>query len=175
MATMTRTLEIEEGELLYHAVHGLCRMDEVIEQGQSGKKVRCYSLVPQPNNNKMKTRFVIEISQIEVSGFHPLVSLDEANKILDYLKPSSPKKVTGQNQTWELAQAILTFSQDAAAGKDQRKRQMLHQSVKGLLGELAYVMKLNLKDTAAKIQKSLGNSSKVHPLVATALEQASED
>ena len=178
--------EIVEGDLLYHAVHGLCRVDEVIKQNQSGKEVPCYSLVPKAAD-KMKARFIVRAADMEVSGFHVLVSPKEANRILDYLKagdkvtaPSgvTPKTVSSfaeQHQTWGLAQAILSFSHDKFEAKDQRKRQMLERSAKGLVGELAFVFKTTLKETAARVQKSLGNASKINPSVLVALAHASED
>jgi len=178
--------EIVEGALLYHAVHGLCRMDKIIKQNQSGKEVLYYSLVPK-TADKTKTRFIINAADMKASGFHVLVSLKEANKILEYLKagniaatPSgaAPKTVSSfaqQNQTWSLAQGILSFSHDKFEAKDQRKRQMLERSARGLVGELAFVFKITLKETAARVQKSLGNTSKINPSVLVALAHAGED
>ena len=173
---MTTTQEkITEGDLLYHAVHGLCRMDKVIKQNHSGKKGLCYSLVPKVTN-KMKMRFVIDVEDIEASGFHTLVSLKEANRILDYLRAGDgAANPPVPNETWNLAQAILSFSHDKIEAKDQRKRQMLARSVKGLLGELAFVLKITLKETAARIQKCLGSTAKISPLVVAALTNAVED
>ena len=52
---------------------------------------------------------------------------------------------------------------------------MLERSAKGLVGELAFVFKSTLKEAATKVQKSLGNTSKINPLVLVALAHASED
>ncbi len=166
--------EFTEGDLLYHSVHGVCRMDRKIEQTQSGKKVRCYSLTPKALNN-MKVRFIIGVKDIEVSGFHTIVSPKEANQILDYLKERDNTDVSVKNETWTLAKTILDLSREKADARDQRKRQMLERSVKGLLGELAFVLKITLKETATRIQKSLGSPSKINPLVIGALANAAED
>ncbi len=176
-----------EGDLLYHAVHGLCRLDKIIKQSQSGKEVLSYSLVPKIAN-EMKIRFVIAVAGLKASGFHALVSLKEANKILVYLKagktaatPSDvdPKAVSysfaEQSQAWDLAQALLSFSHESFEAQDQKKRQRLDRSAKGLVGELAFVFKMTLKETAARIQKSLGTASKINPLVLVALAHSSED
>ena len=178
--------KIAEGDLLYHPVHGLCRMNRIIKQNRSGKDVRCYSLVPKIIS-KMKERFIIAVTGIETSGFHRLISLKEANDILAYLKtgkstaaparvaPKAGSSFFEQNQTWSLAQAVLTFSRDEFAPKDQRKRQMLERSVKGLVGELAFVFKMTLKETVTKLLKSLENTSKINPSVRVAFVNAGED
>ncbi len=167
--------EIAQGDLLYHAVHGLCRIDRMIQQIQSGKKVQCYSLVPKIAN-KMKMRFIIGVDSIEDSGFHTLIPLKEANQILEYLKAGDSGALAArQNEIWGFAQAILAFSQGEMDVKDQRKRQLLERSVKGLLGELAFVFSMTLKETAARIQKSLGSISKINPSVITAFARAVED
>ncbi len=177
-----------EGDLLYHAVHGLCRLDKIIKQSQSGKEVLSYSLVPKMAS-EMKIRFVIAVAGLKASGFHALVSLKEANKILVYLKAGKiaaissdvdPKEAVSysfaaQSQAWDLAQALLSFSRENFEAQDQKKRQRLDRSAKGLVGELAFVFKIPLKETAARIQKSLGSASKINPLVLVALAHSSED
>ncbi len=170
--------KIGQGDLLYHAVHGLCRVDEIMNENQSGKEVLRYSLVPKVANNKMKVRFVLAGADLETSGFHGLISLKEANKILEYLEAgdiaaeSSPRP---KDQAWELAKVILSFSRENWEVKDQRKRQMLERSAKGLVGELAFVFKTTLKEAAVKVRKSLGDGSKINLSVLTALAHASEN
>ncbi len=178
--------EIARGGLLYHAVHGLCRLERMIKQEQSGKEVLCYSLVPKIAH-RMKSRFIIAVSDIKASGFHALVSPEGANDILQYLKEGdsaalpadiSPEIVSAfvqPNQTWSLAQVILSSSRDKFEAKDQRKRQMLQRSAKGLVGELAFVLNITVKETVAKIRKSLGNALKINPSVLTALADAGEE
>ena len=165
--------KILEGDLLYHPVHGLCRMERMIQQNQSGKKVPCYSVAPKITN-KMRVRFIISVNDIESSGFHGLISTKEANDILDYLKAGDTRTVQTK-QTWALAQSILTFAADKLGTKDQRKRKMLEYSVKGLVGELACALKTSLKEASAKVQKSLGQISKMNLLVRTALANAADD
>ena len=181
-------IQIAEGDLLYHAVHGVCRVVEVDKQKQSGKQALYYSLVPKVAS-QMKSRFIIEATGMEASGFHALVSLKEANKILDYLKegdkepapiplavnPRTGPSFVGQNQAWGLARAIVFFSHEKFEAKDQKKRQLLERSAKGLVGELALVFKSSLKETAARIQKSLGGAPKINPAVLLAIAQAGED
>lgn len=179
--------EIAQGDLLFHAVHGLCRVDEVDKQSQSGREVICYSLVPKVSN-RMKVRFLIAGADMDASGFHVLISIKEANEILEYLKAQdrtalppireakagSPSPLP-ENQAWGLARAILSFSRPDLDIKDQRKRQMLDRSAKGLVRELALVLKMNLKETAAKVRKSLGDAPKINPSVLVALTRAGED
>ena len=161
------------GDLLYHAVHGLCRVDEIAKENQSGKEVLCYSLVPN-TANRMKVRFVVSVVDIQASGFHAPVSLKEAHEILEYLRAGVLTVATAEDQAWVLAKAILSSSRDNLI-KDARKRQMLERSVKGLVGELAFVLKMTLKDMAVSIQKSMGNVSQISPMVLTALAHAGKD
>lgn len=164
---------IIEGDLLYHAVHGLCRMDRVIHENRSGKEILCYALVPKIKK-RMKVRFVIPLDDVEASGFHALVSMKEANEILDYLK-AGDRTAIQTNQTWLLAQNLLCFSSEQIGPRDQRKRQILERSVKGLVGELAYVLKMTLGETVALVRKSLGKISQINPPVLAALAHAGED
>lgn len=160
------------GDLFFHAVHGLCRLDRKVEQERMGKKVLCYSMVPR-KVNKMKVRFVVAATDMDIAGFHKLITVREANEILKHLKDGDEKALQ-KNQTWVLAQNILTFSADKLRTRDQRKRQKLELSVRGLVGEFAFVFKTSLKEAADKIQKSLGQVSKTDPLVLAALENAAE-
>ncbi len=178
--------EIVQGDLLYHAVHGLCRVDEVTQEKQPGREGRCYSLVPKVTN-KMKVRFIIPGADMKASGFHVLISLKEAKEILDYLEarditalPSGIEAKAAsssrpENQAWDLAKALLSFSREDLEVKDLKNRQMLGRSAKGLVRELAFVFNMTLKETAAKVRKSLGNTPRINPSVLAALVHASED
>ncbi len=177
--------KIVRDDLLYHSAHGLCRVNELIKENRSGKEVLCYSLVPK-TATKMKVRFVIADYDMEASGFHPLVSLKEANKIMKYLRagdvtatglnnePEPVSHFAQENHPWVLARGILAFSHQGPEVKDQRKRQALERSAKGLVGELAFVFKITLKETAIRIRKCLNGTSRVNPLVLDALEQAGD-
>ena len=61
------------GDLLYHSVHGICRINEVVKES----KEVSYALVPK-TPNKMKLRFVIGAKDLQISGFHAPVSSKEA-------------------------------------------------------------------------------------------------
>ena len=169
-----RQKDIVQGDLLYHAVHGLCRVDEVESENRAGKEVPRYSLVPK-TANKMKVRFVVSAIDLGISGFHAPVSSKAANEILDYLKAGTLTAIPEEEQAWGLAKAILSSSHDRPEFKDARKRQMLERSAKGLVGELAFVLKMTLKEMSVSIQKSLGNASQISPMVLTALAHAGED
>lgn len=164
--------KIVEGDLLYHTIHGLCRMERVIQENRSGKEILCYTLVPKVKQ-RMKLRFVIPLDEVEASGFHTLVSIKEANGILDYLK-AGDGTAAQTNQTWILAQNLLSFSSEQINARDQRKRQILEHSARGLVGELAYVLKITLSETVDLVRKSLGKISRINPPVLTALAHAGE-
>ena len=173
--------KIANGHLLYHPIHGLCRVERVNRPSKSGQEGLSYSLVPKVAV-RMKSRFVISATDLEVSGFHGLVSPKEANKILQYLKAGNGKGRPGtessanlQDQAWGLARALQTFAYDKFEAKDQRKRQALERSAKGLVGELSCVFKLTLKKTADRVLKNLGHTSRINPSVLSALAIAGED
>ena len=178
--------KISQGELLFHVVHGLCRVDRVNREKRAGKEVFVYELVPKVPN-RMRMRFVIAAEDLEVSGFHSLVSAKDMEKILNYLKAGDLEAVpegvglrdeasfVQESQPWGLAQAILSLSRDNQKLKDQRKLQMLERSAKGLVGEMSCVLSVPLKKSAEMIKKSLGNPSKVNPQVLAALELVCED
>ena len=185
------TEKILQGDLLFHPVHGVCRVSKITKQNESKKEVVYYSLIPKLPSH-MKARFVVATHDIPMSGFHCLVSLKEANDILEYLKKghavtnsSAPKQDSAsaasssassiaepENQTWALAKAILSCSIDKSEARDQRKRQMLDRSAKGLIAELAFVLEITAKEAVARVRRSLERTSKVNPLVLTALAHA---
>ena len=166
--------ELATGDLLFHAVHGACRVDNIVNENHSGKDVRCYSLVPK-TPSRMKVRFVVSVVDIRASGFHEPVSLKEAHEILEYLKAGVLAAVSDKEEAWALARAILASQRDKPELKDARKCQVLERSAKGLVGELAFVLKVTLKDAAASVQRSLGNVSQISPMVLTALARAGKD
>lgn len=173
--------KIANGDLLFHPIHGLCRVERVTRPISPGQGGLSYSLVPKIAA-KMKSRFVISATDLEVSGFHGLVSPREANKILHYLKAGNGKGHPGtdsasnlQDQAWGLARALQTFAYDKFEAKDQRKRQALERSAKGLVGELSCVFKLTLKKTADRVLKNMGHGSRINPSVLSALALAGED
>ncbi len=173
--------KIANGHLLYHPIHGLCRVERITRPVPPSQDGLSYSLVPKIAT-RMKARFVISAKDLEVSGFHGLVTPKEANKILSYLKAGNGKGHPGtdssanlQDQAWGLARALQTFAYDKFEAKDQRKRQALERSAKGLVGELSCVFKTTLKKTADKVLKNLGHTSRINPSVLSALALAGED
>ncbi|MSR77102.1 MAG: hypothetical protein EXS63_02590 [Candidatus Omnitrophica bacterium] len=180
---MTKTLSV--GDLLYHSVHGLCCIKEIIKEKEAGKEKLRYALVPKLFS-QMKLRFVIGADDVYASGFHTPVSLKEANAILEYLtrsqvtatplkaEPTTLNVFAEKNQTWALAQSLLSCSRDEMQAKEQKKRQTLHRSAKGLVRELAFVFEITAQEAAEKIRKSLERTLKVNSLVLSALESAHE-
>jgi RNA polymerase-interacting CarD/CdnL/TRCF family regulator len=178
---MSKTREIVVGSLLYHAVHGVCRVEKIEKRKHLGKSVLSYSLAPAKYDN-MQSRF--SVSDIEGSGFHAIITMAEAKKILKYLTTRNSKVIPQdvlakegsslihQNKTWGLAQAIVSYEKQEI--KSRIKREVLDRSARGLVRELAFVFNSSLKVSANRVQKSLESKSKVHPLVLEALEQAAE-
>ncbi|MBI3313910.1 MAG: hypothetical protein HYZ83_06720 [Candidatus Omnitrophica bacterium] len=162
---------IVKDDLLFHSVHGLCRVSAVVQSGQS--KETSYALLP-VLINRAKVRFVVPESSLESSGFSKLISSREADAILDYFK-TGKKADSKCSQAWEQAVWIWSESYNKDSLKDARKRQKLERSVRGLSGELAYVLKMTVKEIAEKIRKNLGPVSQINPLVLTVLANADKD
>ena len=176
-----------QGDLLYHVIHGVCRVKEILKQEQSGKSILCYCLVPVVTSY-MNVRFVVAVDGIQSSGFHLLLTQKEANKVLDYLKSGEPivypvdagEEVVSvsfaeENESWALAKTILSCSHEKSEIKDQRKRKALERSAKGLIGELAYVFQIPLKEAAERVRHCLECGSNVNPMVLSALVHATEE
>lgn len=174
MAQTMAAKEIAEGDLLLHEVHGVCRVGKIGMENPGNREALMYSLVPN-DANKMKVRFVVPATELKISGFHVPVSARGAHEILEYLKAGDLTADCEDDQAWVLAKAILTSSREGPGFKDSRKRQMLERSVRGFVAELAFVLKMTLKDAAASVKKSLGNPSRISPMLLAALTHASED
>ena len=166
---MTET--IVKNDLLFHAVHGLCRVAAMTRSVQA--KELSYTLLP-VTNNKAKIRFVIPESALKNSGFSKLVSAKEGHAILKYFK-TGKKDDSKDSQAWKLAMLIGSESSSKESVKDARKRQQVDSAVKGLTSELAFVLKMTLKEIAGTIRGNLGRISDINPLVLTALTNIDKD
>ena len=166
---MTET--IVKNDLLFHAVHGLCRVAAINRSVQA--KELSYTLLP-VTNNKAKMRFVISESALKNAGFSKLISVKEGRAILEYFK-TGKKEDSSDGQAWKLAMLIGSESCSKESVKDARKRQRVDSAVKGLTGELAFVLKMPLKEIAGTIRENLGRISDINPLVLTALTNIDKD
>ncbi len=164
---------LEKEDLLFHVTHGLCRVSAVIAAAAAKPQEGSYSLVPVSLNHG-KVRFIIPQSSLENSGFSRLISVKQALAILEYFK-TGHKKESEFGHAWTLAETIRSESCSKEPQKDKRKRQKLEHSVKGITGELAFVLNNSVGDMVQKIQKNLAVSSAVNPLVLTVLANADTD
>ncbi len=164
---------IAKDELFFHASHGLCRVAEVVSSARS--KETCYTLLPVLRSGN-KVRFVIPAEAFKESGFNKLITTAEAQAILEYFRGGSAKAAAA-GPAWALAAAIWSESGIPAGEpkRNARNRNVIQHAAKGLVSELAVVLKLSLKDIAAKILKNLGGPSRVNPMVVVALEHVSSD
>jgi len=155
---------ISMNDLFFHPVHGLCRVESIRRSGQ-GEESK-YALQPIPKY-RGDVRFIIPESALENSGFSKLMTVKTGNAILEYFKTGEEKDAV-ESPAWQLANLIRTESMGKEAVKDSRRRQQVDRAVKGLVGELAYVLKMNLKEVARKIQNNLQHLSVINPLVLNA-------
>lgn len=162
---------VAKHDLLFHSAHGLCR---VVGISRSPESVEAsYSLLPVSSNNA-KVRFIVPESSLENSGFSKPISVKEANAVLAYFK-TGDKKDSHNGQAWTQSVMIWTESQGKTSMKDARKRQRLERSVKGLIGELAFVLNITAREIAGMIQKNLESLTQINPVVLAALANASKD
>ena len=75
----------------------------------------------------------------------------------------------------KLARLIWSESRSKNSMKDVRKRQQVDRAVQGLTGELAYVLKMTLKEIVGIIQKNLGRIAGINPLVLAALANVDQE
>lgn len=162
---------IVKDDLLFHSVHGLCRVSDITRPTRSEET--SYALLP-VSANRAKVRFVIPQSSMENSGFRKLMSRKEAQAIVDYFK-SGKKKESEDGHSWMLAATISTEAASKDFLKDARRRQAVERAVKGLCAELAFVLDLTVRDIADRIQKNLGPVASIHPLVLAALANVDKD
>lgn len=162
---------VKKNDLLFHPVHGLCRVTTITSATQAEELH--YTLLPVVKN-KGAIRFVVSQSALENSGFNKFISPKVGHAILDFFKTS--KKTGPQNsQAWELALLIDSESSNKESVKDARKRHRLFRAVKGLARELAFVLNKPTKEIAETIQKNLGHNSEINPMVLTALANIDKD
>ena len=163
---------IAKNDLLFHPVHGLCRVS-TMTRPEPPEEIPSYTLLP-VSNNKAKVRFVVPGSALEESGFSKVISTADGNAILRYFKTGKKRK-SEDSQAWKLAELIETEARSKDSIKDGRKRQQMDRAVKGLAGELAFVLELTVQEVVEKIQKNLEHASDVNPLVLTALANVEKD
>ncbi len=162
-----KKLAYKTGNLLYHSSHGPCRVKEVIKQMQGGKEQFYYSLESKQTRFK-GARFLIDIHQVETSGFHPAISAKEANKIMEFLRcgeldelatgAEQPKVVLSlieQNNSWAFARVLLIYALEKDGKAAKGKREMLTRAVRGLVNELSYSLEIPEEDAVMKMKKNL--------------------
>ena len=174
---MTKKLAYQRGSLLYHSSHGPCRVRDIIKQTQSGKDQYYYSLESKQARFR-GAKFLIDIDQVETSGFHPAISPKEANRILGYLKTSDPKDrqlgdkqpkvilgLIQENAPMAFSRVVLIFSREKGGKAAKGKREMLDRAAKGLIRELSFALEIPEEEAFLRIKKSLQSSVKVNPWV----------
>jgi len=157
--------KIEKDSLLFHCAHGLCRVGAIVKSPET--KEWNYTLIP-VTKDQGKVRFVMPESALEQSGFKKLISETDGCAILKFLE-TGRKKSLGQSQTLEFATLIRAeAASDAGSVKDSRKRQQVATALKGLVGELSFVLKMSWVETMEEIKKILGRNSNISAMVLNA-------
>lgn len=158
--------KIRKNDLMFHSVHGLCRVAEIPKGGALPENN--YSFVP-VFRSRSKARFTVSKDFIETAGFNKLISAKEAAEILEYFKTGN-KKDPAPGSAWELAVLLREESFSKEPQRDKRKVQRVSHSAKRLSNELAIVLQSTVREMADQIKQNLELVSKVSPMVAAALE-----
>ena len=153
------TKKILKDELLFHSVHGLCRVAGITRDS--------YSLRPVVQS-RSNARFTVPGDLLESSGFNRMVSVKEADEILEYFKTGEKRK-SAEGTAWTMAVALRAEARSKEVSKDKRKSQQLAQLVRSLANELAIVQQSNLQDTLLKMREKFEPVSKINPLVLATL------
>lgn len=157
--------KILKNELLFHSIHGLCRVAEVTKAAPS-EQASCF-LRP-VSQTRSKARFTVPLDLLESSGFNKIVSAKDAAEILEYFKTGDKKK-SAEGNAWTMAVTLRTEARSKEVLKDKRKAQQLNLLVKSLTNELSIVLESHVTETRAKIQENLSPASKINPSILTAL------
>ncbi len=158
--------KIRKNDLMFHSVHGLCRVAETPVVGGTAEKN--YSFVP-VFRSRSKARFTVSSEFIATAGFNKLVSAKEAAEILIYFK-TGEKKASALTEVWELATLLREEAFSKESLRDKRKAQKVNHSAKRLSNELAIVLQSTVRETADNIKENLEAVAKVSPMVCVALE-----
>ncbi len=169
-------MKISIGSLLFHAVHGMCRVREIMSDNSGDS----YGLVPStPSRNAY--RYVIHRQHLGESGFHEPISASGAQDILDYFRTGRkagnvPAGEPAEFSTWSVAESVMTCARDENQLKDLRKRSALNRNAYALVREFSCVLKITLTETVSLIHKSLrGSGAALNPAILNALEKALSD
>lgn len=160
--------KILKDDRLYHATYGLCRVASIIKAAPPEEL--SYALLP-VSQTRSKARFTVPHNLLKDSGFNRLVSVQDAEAILDYFKTGEKKK-SAEGNAWDLAVALRAEARNKEVTKDKRKIQQLNHLVKSLTNELALVLQLPGEEILGRIQGNLKPASRVNPLVAAVLASA---
>jgi len=158
--------KIRKNDLMFHSVHGLCRVAEIPKAG--ALPADNYSFVP-VFQSRSKARFTVSREFLETAGFNKLISAKEANEILEYFKTGT-KKSSALGGAWELAVLLREESLSKEPMRDKRRAQKVNHSAKRLSSEMAIVLQSTVREMADKILENLEAVSKTNPMVLAALE-----
>lgn len=158
--------KIRKNDLMFHSVHGLCRVAEIPKGGALAENN--YSFVP-VFRSRSKARFTVSKEFIDTAGFNKLVSAKEAAELLEYFK-TGRKSDSSTGEVWELAVLLREESFSKEPQRDKRKALRVNHAAKRISNELAIVLQSTVREMADQMKQNLEAVSKVSPMAATALE-----
>lgn len=173
----TEKVEFKEGMLLFHPAYGPFVVKGVLRKPELGGDGLCYWLEPD-RRQCLGTRFFIAVNRIQEAGFHPPLSQEDADKILEYLQNSDEPNINSsqeiyslvqENTPWAFARILAIFSSRSSGEHTREEREALQRAVQGLSEELAYVLRIPVKSAALRIQKSIGFSTHLNLKIREAL------
>lgn len=164
-------LKIKKNDLFFHYIHGLCRVT-MISKPYDSQDEKTYTLLPVEKNPNNTTKFHIQESGFPDSCFIKLVSVEEAQSILVFLKNGKEKK-NEITQLWALAKFIYEAAESKDHVKTGPKRLELDRALRALVAQLAFILNLSVKETASRIQENLSAKLDINPYISHFLSGAS--
>ncbi len=187
MKTETRKTRdhFKKGELLFHSVHGLCLVKEIVAGQGMGEEGPCYRIEPKRTYPFQSGQsFFISLNHVADSGFHVPMKAAEAEHILDYLREGVPRPdyeilqaeaggrhLVHMSTPLEFATAILTILARKECEYGRQDRQIFKRSAEGLTREIAFALHIPMMEAGIRIRKSLAHTAKIAPWMKSIFER----
>jgi len=118
-------------DLMFHGVHGLCRVTDIREDDGD----RTFTLMPvvRPSG---KVTFNIPESSLEASGFEKFITAEEGRVILDFLENGEGgEDESNDSHAWQSARMLRGAARAEALAPNARERQRLDRCIRGARAE----------------------------------------
>lgn len=158
-------------DLFFHYVHGLYRLVTIAKPYSKEEEI-IYTLLP-VEPSKVMMKFHISENCFDDSGFNAMISVREAQRVLDFLggKKIKPRE---QSRVWKLAQSILEVNSASNIPETPKMRKDIERSLKSLIYQLGFILNLPVRKITNQVQDALSQSFEISPRLARFLGSLNE-